>query len=59
LNIGDNEALTDQAMTRTLELSTIGETTLSRKPEAITWEEKPVDVPDPAVEEDASGLTAH
>ncbi len=32
---------------------------LVRKPEAITWEEKPVDVPDPAVEEDASGLTAH
>jgi ATP-dependent Lon protease len=32
---------------------------LTRKPEAITWEEKPVDVPEPAVEEDASGLTAH
>jgi ATP-dependent Lon protease len=32
---------------------------LVRKPEAITWEEKPVDVPEPAVEEDASGLTAH
>jgi ATP-dependent Lon protease len=34
---------------------------LVRKPEAITWEEataKPVDVPD-AIEEDASGLTAH
>jgi ATP-dependent Lon protease len=35
---------------------------LVRKPEPIIWEEataKPVDVPDPAVEEDASGLTAH
>jgi ATP-dependent Lon protease len=35
---------------------------LTRKPEPITWEEataKPVDVPDQAVEEDASGLTAH
>ena len=35
---------------------------LVRKPEPITWEEagaKPVDVPDPAVEEDSSGLTAH
>jgi ATP-dependent Lon protease len=35
---------------------------LTRKPEAITWEEgaaKPVDVPEPVVEEDASGLTAH
>jgi ATP-dependent Lon protease len=35
---------------------------LVRMPESITWEEataKPVDVPDPAVEEDASGLTAH
>ncbi len=34
---------------------------LVRKPEAITWEEgtaKPVDVPE-AIEEDASGLTAH
>ncbi|MGC1348369.1 MAG: endopeptidase La [Xanthobacteraceae bacterium] len=34
---------------------------LVRKPEPITWEEataKPVDVPD-AIEEDASGLTAH
>ena len=33
---------------------------LTRKPEPITWEEataKPVDVPEPAVEEDASGLT--
>ena len=33
---------------------------LVRKPEPITWEEataKPVDVPEPAVEEDASGLT--
>ena len=35
---------------------------LVRKPEPITWEEataKPIDVPDPAVEEDSSGLTAH
>jgi ATP-dependent Lon protease len=35
---------------------------LVRKPEAIVWEEstaKPVDVPDPVVEDDASGLTAH
>ncbi len=35
---------------------------LTRKPEPITWEEataKPVDVPEPVVEEDASGLTAH
>jgi ATP-dependent Lon protease len=35
---------------------------LVRKPEPITWDEagaKPVDVPDPAVEEDSSGLTAH
>jgi ATP-dependent Lon protease len=35
---------------------------LVRMPEPITWEEataKPVDVPDPAVEEDSSGLTAH
>ncbi|HEX3936173.1 MAG TPA: endopeptidase La [Xanthobacteraceae bacterium] len=35
---------------------------LTRKPEPIVWEEstaKPVDVPDPAVEEDSSGLTAH
>jgi ATP-dependent Lon protease len=35
---------------------------LVRKPEAIIWEEgaaKPVDVPDPVVEEDSSGLTAH
>src|ERR1700739_4667206 len=35
---------------------------LTRKPESITWEEgaaKPVDVPDPVVEEDSSGLTAH
>jgi len=33
---------------------------LVKKPEPITWEEataKPVDVPEPAVEEDASGLT--
>jgi hypothetical protein len=33
---------------------------LVRKPEPITWEEataKPVDVPEAAVEEDASGLT--
>jgi len=33
---------------------------LVRKPEPITWEEataKPVDIPEPAVEEDASGLT--
>jgi ATP-dependent Lon protease len=35
---------------------------LTRKPEPIVWEEataKPVDVPEAAVEEDASGLTAH
>ena len=35
---------------------------LVRKPEAIIWEEataKPVDVPDPVVEDDSSGLTAH
>jgi ATP-dependent Lon protease len=35
---------------------------LVRKPESIVWEEataKPVDVPDQAVEEDSSGLTAH
>jgi ATP-dependent Lon protease len=35
---------------------------LVRMPEAIVWEEttaKPVDVPDQAVEEDSSGLTAH
>jgi ATP-dependent Lon protease len=35
---------------------------LVRKPEPIVWEEtaaKPVDVPEPAVEEDGSGLTAH
>ena len=35
---------------------------LVRKPEPIVWEEataKPVDVPEAAVEEDASGLTAH
>ena len=35
---------------------------LTRKPEPIVWEEqtaKPVDVPEPVVEEDASGLTAH
>jgi ATP-dependent Lon protease len=35
---------------------------LVRKPEPITWEEagvKPADVPDPVVEEDSSGLTAH
>jgi len=35
---------------------------LTRKPEPITWEEstaKPVDVPEQAVEEDSSGLTAH
>ncbi|MGB7178072.1 MAG: endopeptidase La [Xanthobacteraceae bacterium] len=35
---------------------------LVRKPEPIVWEEataKPVDVPDAAVEEDSSGLTAH
>ena len=35
---------------------------LVRKPEPIVWEEaaaKPVDVPEPAVEEDSSGLTAH
>ena len=35
---------------------------LVRKPEPIVWEEataKPVEVPDQAVEEDASGLTAH
>jgi ATP-dependent Lon protease len=35
---------------------------LTRKPEPIVWEEstaKPVDVPEPAVEEDSSGLTAH
>ncbi len=35
---------------------------LVRKPEPITWEEataKPVDVPDPVVEDDSSGLTAH
>ena len=35
---------------------------LTRKPEPIVWEEltaKPVDVPEPVVEEDSSGLTAH
>jgi ATP-dependent Lon protease len=35
---------------------------LTRRPEPIVWEEataKPVDVPDQAVEEDSSGLTAH
>ncbi len=35
---------------------------LTRKPEPIVWEEstaKPVDVPEPVVEEDFSGLTAH
>jgi ATP-dependent Lon protease len=35
---------------------------LVSKPEAIVWEEataKPVDVPEPVVEEDSSGLTAH
>ena len=35
---------------------------LTRKPEPIVWEEaaaKPVDAPEAAVEEDASGLTAH
>jgi ATP-dependent Lon protease len=35
---------------------------LVRQPEAIVWEEttaKPVDVPEPVVEEDSSGLTAH
>jgi ATP-dependent Lon protease len=35
---------------------------LTRKPEPIQWEEaaaKPADVAEPAVEEDASGLTAH
>jgi ATP-dependent Lon protease len=35
---------------------------LVRMPEAIVWEEaaaKPVDVPEPVVEEDSSGLTAH
>ncbi len=35
---------------------------LTRKPEPITWEEataKPVDVAEPVVEEDSSGLTAH
>ena len=35
---------------------------LTRMPEAIVWEEataKPVDVPEPVVEEDSSGLTAH
>ncbi len=42
----------DEALTRAL----------TRMPEAIVWEEataKPVDVPEPAVEEDSSGLTAH
>jgi ATP-dependent Lon protease len=35
---------------------------LTRKPEPITWEEataKPIDVAEPVVEEDSSGLTAH
>jgi len=35
---------------------------LVRMPEAIVWDEataKPVDVPEPVVEEDSSGLTAH
>src|SRR5271169_6109335 len=35
---------------------------LVRMPESIVWEEataKPVDVPEPVVEEDSSGLTAH
>ncbi len=35
---------------------------LTRKPEPIVWEKstaKPVDVPEPVVEEDSSGLTAH
>jgi hypothetical protein len=35
---------------------------LVRMPEAIVWEEstaKPVDVAEPIVEEDGSGLTAH
>ena len=35
---------------------------LTRKPEPIVWEEvaaKPVDVPEPVVEEDSTGLTAH
>src|SRR6202140_2008349 len=42
----------DEALTRAL----------VRKPEAIVWEEataKPVDVPEPAVVEEDSGLTAH
>ena len=42
----------DEALTRAL----------TRMPEAIVWEEataKPVDVPDPVVEENSSGLTAH
>ena len=42
----------DEALTRAL----------VRMPEAIVWEEataKPVDVPEPVVEEDSSGLTAH
>jgi len=42
----------DEALTRAL----------TRMPEAIVWEEataKPVDVPEPVVEEDSSGLTAH
>jgi hypothetical protein len=35
---------------------------LVRMPDPIVWEEamaKPVDVPEPVVEEDSSGLTAH
>ena len=35
---------------------------LTRKPEPIDWDEaaaKPVDVPEPAVEEDTSGIIAH
>jgi len=35
---------------------------LVRMPESIVWDEataKPVEVPEPVVEEDASGLTAH
>ena len=32
---------------------------LVRKPEPIQWEEVPVKAPDPAVEDETPGLTAH
>ena len=62
-NAAENEAAIDrQMLTRLTRMDEALSRALVRMPEAIVWEEataKPVDVPEPVVEEDSSGLTAH